>query len=70
VGLHRVQTQEQLTLVLDDFDGEVFLAESEELQVAEGRLLGLGLSSMSIDLDTEVVALVLEVEFALPSIPS
>lgn len=51
--------------MLNDLDGVVLLSESEQLQVAEGSLLGLGLSSVSVDLDTEVVSLILEVEFAL-----
>lgn len=51
--------------MLDDFDREVFLTKSEQLQVAEGGLLGLGLSSVSVDLDTEEVSLVLPEEFAL-----
>ena len=51
--------------MLNDLDGEVLLAETEELEVAESSLLGLGLSSVSVDLDTEEVSLVLEVEFAL-----
>lgn len=54
-----------LTLVLNNLDGEVFLPESEKLQVTEGSLLCLGLSGVTVDLDTKVVSLVLEVEFTL-----
>ena len=51
--------------MLDDFDREILLPHSEQLEVAERRLLGLGFSGVPVDLDTEVFALVLPVEFAL-----
>ena len=51
--------------MLDDFDGEILLADSEELEIAERRLLRLCLARVSVDLDAEEVALVLPVEFAL-----
>lgn len=51
--------------MLDDFNREVLFTKSEQFQVAEGGLLGLGLSCVSVDLDTEEVSLVLPEEFAL-----
>ena len=54
-----------VVLVFNDFDGDILLAHSEELQVTERSLLGSGLSRMSVDLDTEVVSLVLPVELTL-----
>ena len=51
--------------MLDDFNGEVLLSQSEQFEVTECSLLGLGLSCVSVDLDTEEVSLVLEVEFTL-----
>jgi hypothetical protein len=52
-------------LVFDDFDGDILLTHSEDFQVAECCLLGSSFSRVSVDLDTEVVSLVLPVEFAL-----
>lgn len=52
-------------LVLNDLDGDIFLTHSEQFQVAECSFLGPGFSSVSIDLDTKVVSLVLPVEFTL-----
>lgn len=61
------QSARTLTLVLDHLDGKVFLSNPEKLKVAKGGLLGLGLTGVAVDLDTEVVALILPVEFALGS---
>jgi len=57
-----------VVLVLDNLDGVVLLAETEELEVAEGGLLGLGLAGVAVDLDAEVVALVLPEELALEAL--
>ena len=51
-----------LTLELDDLDGVVLLPHPEDLEVAEDRLLGLG---VAVDLDTQEVSLVLPVKLAL-----
>lgn len=50
------------TLELDDLDGVVLLPHAEDLEVAERRLLGLG---VSVDLNTKEVSLVVPVELAL-----
>ena len=50
------------TLELDDLNREVLFTDTEDLEVAEDRLLRFG---MAIDLDTQEVALILPVEFAL-----
>ena len=55
-------TRKAFTFELDDFNGEVLLPNPENLQIAEDRLLRL---RMAINLDTEEVALVLQVQFAL-----
>ena len=51
-----------LTLQLNNFDREVLLAYTEDLEVAEDGLLGFG---MTIDFDAQEVALVLPVELTL-----
>jgi hypothetical protein len=50
---------------LNDFDGDVGFAQPVDFEIARGGLLGLGLPRVTVDLDTEVVTLVLVVEFAL-----
>ena len=50
------------TLELDHFNGEILLAYTEDLEVAEDGLLRFG---VTVDLDAEEVALILPVEFAL-----
>lgn len=57
-----------VVLVLDDLDGNILLTHSEQFQVAVCRLLCPGFSGVSVDLDTEVVSLVLPVEFTLGTI--
>ena len=52
------------TLDLDDLDGAVLVAETEELEVAVLRLLRLG---VTVDLDAKVVAVRLPVDLALRS---
>ena len=59
--------QWKLTFEFDDLDGEILLAYTEDLEVAEDRLLGFG---MTVDFDTEEVALVLPVKFTLNGNPS
>ena len=51
-----------LTLEFDDFDQVILFAHSEDLQVAEDRLLRLG---VPVHLDAQEVALVLPVQLAL-----
>ena len=51
-----------LTLVLDDFDGEILLPHPEDLKVTEYGFLCL---CMTVDLHAEEVALVLPVQFTL-----
>ena len=50
------------TLELNDFDRVVLLPNPEDFEVAEDRLLGL---SVTVNLDTQEVALVLPVELTL-----
>ncbi len=49
-------------LDLDDLDGNVLLAETEQLEVA---VLGLASFGVAVDLDAQEVAVRLEVELAL-----
>lgn len=58
-------TVQNLTFQLNDFDRVVFLPQTEDLEIAEDRLLGL---SVTIDLDAQEVALVLPMKFALKRI--
>ena len=50
------------TLELDHFHGEILLAYTEDLEVAEDGLLGF---SVAVDFDAQEVALVLPVELTL-----
>jgi hypothetical protein len=50
------------TFMFHDFDGEILVSDSEDLEVTEGGFLRL---CVTIDLHAEEVALVLPVEFAL-----
>ena len=50
------------TFELDDFYWEIFLPHSEDLQVAEDRLLCL---RVAVNFNTQEVTLILPVEFAL-----
>ena len=54
--------REARTFELDNLDREILLPDTEDLEVAEDRLLRFG---VAIDLDTQEVALILPVEFAL-----
>jgi hypothetical protein len=61
-GVLKGKEGKKRTLQLDDLDGVILLSHSEDLEVAERRLLGLG---VSVDLDAEEVSLVLPVELGL-----
>ena len=61
------ETQRRRTFQFDDFYREVLLANTEDLEIAEDRLLCFG---MAVNLDTQEVALVLPVEFALGAVMS
>ena len=54
--------REARTFELDNLDREILLPDTEDLEIAEDRLLRFG---MAIDLDTQEVTLVLPVEFTL-----
>ena len=60
--LSRAGEREAQTFELDNLYREILLPDTEDLEIAEDRLLRFG---MAIDLDTQEVALVLPVEFAL-----
>ena len=51
-----------LTLQLNNFDREVLLAYTEDLEIAEDGLLGFG---VAVDFDAQEIALVLPVELTL-----
>jgi hypothetical protein len=51
-----------LTFVFNDFDGEIFVSHSEDLEVTEDGFLRL---CVTVDLDAEEVSLILPMEFTL-----
>ena len=55
----------ELTFMLDNFNRVILFPQTEQLQIAKGRLLGFGLSGVTINLDADVVTLVLPEELAL-----
>jgi len=62
VSISRAITVRSLTFVFKDFDGEIFVLYSEDLEVTEYGFLRL---CVAVDLHAEEVALVLPVQFTL-----
>ena len=65
--LSRAGEREAQTFELDNLYREILLPDTEDLEIAEDRLLRL---CVAIDLDTEEIALVLPVKFTLNGNPS
>ena len=61
------ETQRRRTFQFDDFYREVLLANTEDLEIAEDRLLRFG---VAIDLDAKEITLVLPVKLALNTVMS
>lgn len=62
ISVQRLKAESIRTLQLNNFHREVFLADAENLEVAEDGLLRL---CVPVDLDTQEISLVLPVQFTL-----